>query len=276
MNGYSYSVGELKALIAESSQEFKAVLGPNVERDNKKNNSESYKESKKRAEDFDGGLNEPKKNKLGKKIDGNKTTLDYNPSNEPDKKYKDRVNAQAKGYTSDLEEKNGNKRGGAEFDDEGRILKQFNDARDNAENIKKDLQKGGLVGRTLPDEVFDKNHLNEDAPKPKRLKFKHTKFVNENQMLSRIPEEYKIDKQIIHMIDAADNEYIVECTLSQRSGMIETNIVNHRNKKVMNEQVNRMFALMDYNTPKGMTVQDKINESKGFKEFMDFAREKDQ
>ena len=55
MNGYSYSVGELKALIAESSQEFKAVLGPNVERDNKKNNSESYKESKKRAEDFDGG-----------------------------------------------------------------------------------------------------------------------------------------------------------------------------------------------------------------------------
>jgi hypothetical protein len=37
-----------------------------------------------------------------------------------------------------------------------------------------------------------------------------------------------------------------------------------------------MFALMDYNTPKGMTVQDKINESKGFKEFMNFAREKDQ
>ena len=110
MNGYSYSVGELKAPIAESSQEFKAVLGPNVERDNKKNNSECYKKSKKRAEDFDGGLNEPEKIKLGDKIDGNKTTLDYNPSNEPDKKYKDRVNAQAKGYASDLEEKNGNKK----------------------------------------------------------------------------------------------------------------------------------------------------------------------
>ena len=50
MAEYSYKVGELKKIVKESSQ-FKPVLGPNVKRDNEKNNSESYKDSEKRAED---------------------------------------------------------------------------------------------------------------------------------------------------------------------------------------------------------------------------------
>ena len=46
---------------------------------------------------------------------------------------------------------------------------------------------------------------------PKRLIFKKTTFVNESQMLSRIPEEYKVDGQKIYMKDCKGNEYIVEC-----------------------------------------------------------------
>lgn len=278
MTHYSYTVGELKKLIAESSQEFKPVLGPNVERDNKKNNEESYKETEKKAKDYDGGLNEPKKEKLQDKVDGNRTTLEYNPDIEPSKEYKERVEAQAKGYTSKLEQDNGNERGGVEMDDDGRILKQFTDARDNREKIKTQLQKSGLAARTYPDSAFDKNHLvKENAkPKTKMLKFKHTRFINESQMLSRIPEEYKLDGQRIHMIDADSNEYIVECTLSEKSGNVETLVVSHKNKKVMNEQVDKMFHLMGFETPKNQTPNERINEATEFERVLDIVRKGEQ
>ncbi len=269
---YSYKVGELKKLIAESSQEFKAKLGDNVERDNTKNNSESYKESKKRAEEFDGGIKEPEKIALGDKIDGNRTTLEYTPQIDPDESYKKKVEAQAKGYTSELEEKNGNERGGAEMDDEGRILKQFTDARNAREEISKNVKKSGLAAREFPDETFNVNHLVKEGMKAKRLKFKHTRFLNENQVLTRIPEEYKKDGQVIYMIDADDNEYMVECSLSSKSGVMETNIVSHKNKKVMNEQVNRMFELMGYSTPARMTPSEKINESSEMGRVLDLVR----
>ena len=50
------SVKALKRLVAESSNEFKAVLGPNVEKENKSNNGKAYRDAKKRAKDYDGGL----------------------------------------------------------------------------------------------------------------------------------------------------------------------------------------------------------------------------
>ena len=50
------SVKALKKLISESSNEFKAKLGPNVESEDKKNNGKAYSDAKKRAKDFDGGL----------------------------------------------------------------------------------------------------------------------------------------------------------------------------------------------------------------------------
>lgn len=270
-----YNVGDLRRLISENVRsEFKPVIGPNVESDDKKNNEESYKNSEKRAKDFDGGLNEPEKIKLGKKIDGNRTTIEYNPEVEPDEKYKERVAAQAKGYTSAAEEKNGIPRGGVEMDDEGRILKQFTDARDEREKIKKDLEKSGLAARTYPDSAFDKNHLvNENKLKPKRLKFKRTRFVNEQQALSKIPEEYKVDGQRIHLVDADDTEYIVECSLSQRSGMVETNIVHKHNQRVMEEQVNRLFELMDYKSPKGQTRSEKLQENTMVGNLLNITRE---
>lgn len=276
METISYKVGELKRIIKESSDEFKAKLGPNVESDNKRNNEESYKESEKKVKDYDGGLKDTKKPKLPKKEDGNRTTLDYNPVIEPEEKYKKRVEAQAKGYTSELEEKNGNERGGAEMDDEGRILKQITDARDEHDENKKKLQKAGLVARELPDEVFDKNHLTENKTlKPKKLIFKHTRFINESQVYSRIPDEYKVDGQKIYVNDVAGNEYVLECTKSVKSGNVEVHIVSHKNEKLMNEQVERMHELMDYNgneTCGRQCVTEKVNEEAAFKDIMDIAR----
>ena len=50
------TVKALKQLISESSNEFHAVLGPNVEKDNKSINGKAYSDAKKRAKDYDGGL----------------------------------------------------------------------------------------------------------------------------------------------------------------------------------------------------------------------------
>ena len=247
MNTVCYKVGDLRQMVRESANEFKAKIGTNVESENKRNNEKSYKESEKRAKDYDGGLKDPKIVELTDKTDNNQTTLDYNPSIEPDKEYKKKVDAQAKGYTSELEEKNGNERGGVEMDNEGRILKQFNDARDKREKNKVAIQKSGLTARELPDSVFDKNHLDEGKYlKPKKLIFKHSRFINESQVYSRIPEEYKNDGQRIYINDAAGNEFIVECMKSEKSGNVETRIISHKNERLMNEQVERIHELMGY------------------------------
>ena len=106
MTQISYKVGDLRRMIAESSQEFKPIIGTGVESDNKKNNDKSYKDSEKRAKDYDGGLAKEEKKKLQPKEDYNRTTMDYNPIVEPDKDTKERIQAQAEGYSSKLEKDN--------------------------------------------------------------------------------------------------------------------------------------------------------------------------
>ena len=56
-----YTINELRQLISESANEFKAKLGDGVVSDNKKENTKAYSDSKKRAKDFDGGGSEEAK-----------------------------------------------------------------------------------------------------------------------------------------------------------------------------------------------------------------------
>lgn len=251
MEQRTFLVKDLKRMISESASEFKPVIGANVTSDNKKNSEKAYKEAEKQAKELDGGLKDPKKGKLGDKTDANRTTLDYNPRTEPDKNYKERVKAQAKGYTSTMEEKNGIEKA-AEFDEDGQIFKQVTKSADEMKKQKEDLAHAGLVSQNMPKQ--EKNSLYETTLKPKRLVFKHTRFLNESHMLSRIPEEYKKNGQIIHMKDMNGNEYIVECQASS-TGYIETNIKGYSNKELMNEQIKRISELMGYK------AGDNLNES---------------
>ena len=275
MGQISYKVGDLKRIIAEQTSEFKPVLGPNVISDNKKNNDKSYKDAEKAAKDYDGGLQPEKKGELPEKTDGNRTTLDYNPRTEPDKSFKDKVDAQAKGYTSKLEMDNDIEKIG-EFDKDGKIKKQFTDASDKINKVKKDLADSGIQGHNLKDENKGKNTMYEQAkPKAKRLEFKHTKFLNEAHMLNRIPEEYKKDGQKIYMKDSVGNEYIVECTKSEATGFIETNVVGYNNPKLLAEQKERIEKLFDYETSKEFaptTAKQRIEENRSFQEIMDLSR----
>lgn len=271
----SYKVGDLRRIIKESN-EFKPVLGPNVESENKRNNEKSYKDSEKRAKDYDGGLKDPKKGTLPPKTDGNKTTLDYNPVTEPDKAYKERVEAQAKGYTSKLEQDNGIEKA-AEFDDEGKIFKQFKDAQTKRNELKDKIETSGLQGHNLPHEK--KHTLDESSkPKAKRLTFKNTTFLNEQQMLDRIPEHYKKDGQKIYMCDKSKNEYIVECVKSQKTGVMETNIIGYKNEAKAKDQVDRIFELMEYKTSKvsgnKINLNERANGDKNLHNMFDILRKK--
>ena len=251
MEQRTFLVKDLKRMISESASEFKPVIGPHVTSDNKKNSEKAYKEAEKQAKELDGGLKDPKKGKLADKEDANRTTLDYNPRTEPDKNFKERVKAQAKGYTSTMEEKNKIEKA-AEFDEDGKIFNQLTKSSDDLNKQKEDLAQSGLVSQNLPKQ--EKNTMYETTLKPKRLVFKHTRFINESYMLSRIPEEYKKDGQIIHMKDMNGNEYIVECQASS-TGYIETNIKGYSNKELMNEQIKRISELMGYK------AGDNLNES---------------
>jgi hypothetical protein len=258
-------------MISESTSEFKPVIGPNVTSDNKKNSEKAYKEAEKQAKDFDGGLKGPKKGKLADKEDANRTTLDYNPRTEPDKNFKERVKAQAKGYTSTMEEKNKIEKA-AEFDEDSKIFNQLTKSSDELNKQKEDLAHSGLVSQNLPKQ--EKNTMYETTLKPKRLVFKHTRFVNESYMLSRIPEEYKKDGQIIHMKDMNGNEYVVECQASS-TGYIETNIKGYSNKELMNEQIKRISELMGYKTGDNLTESVKYNRAdndKNFENMFDIIR----
>lgn len=270
------NVGELRKLIKESS-EFKAKLGPNVEGENKKNNEKSYKDSEKKTKDFDGGLraNSKKNSDLDRSDDLNQGMLDYTPKTEVNDDYKKRVKAQAKGYVSVEDEKNGSKDKDGEFDDNARIYNSMKKNADVRNKAKVEREHAGIVGSNT--EKKEKNTMYENnTPKPKRLTFKKTTFMNESQMISRIPEQYKIDGQRIYMRDKDDNEYIVECTKSEKSGKIDINILNFNNERVLNEQMDRMNKLFGYsvNEAQGnMTNKEKINESTNFQDILNKARE---
>ena len=271
MEQRTFLVKDLKRMISESASEFKPVIGPHVTSDNKQNSEKAYKEAEKQAKELDGGLKDPKKGKLADKEDANRTTLDYNPRTEPDKNFKEKVKAQAKGYTSTMEEKNKIEKA-AEFDEDGKIFNQLTKSSDDLNKQKEDLAHSGLVSQNLPKQ--EKNTMYETTLKPKRLVFKHTRFVNESYMLSRIPEEYKKDGQIIHMKDMNGNEYIVECQASS-TGYIETNIKGYSNKELMNEQIKRISELMGYKTGDNLTEsvkQSRADNDKNFENMFDIIR----
>ena len=246
------NVGELRSIIKESSREFKARMGKNVESDNKKNSEQSYKESRKRAENFDGAIldEEPKKKEIDRSDDMNRTTLGYTPSNMTPEMAK-RFKAQADGYTSVEQAEKGPKDHNAEMGD-GRIYNSIKNNETEKQKAKDEIQHSGLVSSKIKDNDEKKKGgmFESKTPKTKRLIFKKTTFVNENQMLSRIPEEYKIDGQKIYMKDSKDNEYIVEFSQSKRTGLLETYVIGFNNQRVLNEQVDRIHKLFEYDSVK--------------------------
>lgn len=258
------TVKAIKGLIKESQQEFKAKLGNGVESGNKTNNGKAYSDAKKRAKDFDGGLSDEvgeKKNEY-KKEDFNKTLMDYTPDNVTPE-YKKRVKK---------EFVNGDK-------ENEKIYKEFKKSGEEQQKNEKELKKSGLQAREWPDEVFDKgnmyesrdgfdmrqmlNSINEKITRKqfneshvKTVLFKNTEFLNEAHMISRIPDDFKKNGTSFKMKDKNGSEYLVEWDNNK------ANIIEHTNKKGMDESISRMKELFDYKTSDTKTnYSDRLNEN---------------
>lgn len=266
MNERIYTISELKQLISESTVDFRPRLGAGVETTNKKENSSTYSTAKKRANDFDGGGKEDKHERnVPEKTDGNKTTLGYTFDNEPDKKYTERIKRQAEGYTSAEEKKNKIDKIG-DFSD-----KTYNQFKKSEQEMAKNLEtakKSGLTARYAPEGTFKKKDMFE-SKKIAVLNFKNTTFLNESQMISRIPDDYKVEGSRFKVRDAGENEFIVEW----KEG--EASILSYENKKKLNESIEKFHKLSGYKSKehfKASSAQSRLNETVNFDNILNKAR----
>ena len=146
-----YTISELRAALQESEtkNEFKPVLGDGVEKGNKKNNGEAVKDITKEVGNFNGDKME---HTVVAPVDRNKTTLDvvWNEL-EPNKEWKDRVEAQVKGYPSVDNEKNTDVKdnGGLDYKGNEEFLKNREKLQKDWKGTVKDDMDAGLKGREL-------------------------------------------------------------------------------------------------------------------------------
>lgn len=251
-----YTLSEFCKNLKES-QEFKAKKGDNVEKEDKKNNEKAVNDILKQSKKFDGGIsNEEKRENSHDVTDYNRTTLDYDFAYEPSKEYKDRVKAQVHGFPSVENEKN------SKIKDENKGL----DFKGNEDFYERDAEKrkeiaaarqtdkhAGLKSRNLPKEAFKDNTLfKNENKKMKRLNFSKTIFLDESQMLKKIPDDMKVAGNKFYMRDAAGNEYLIECVDDKAvKGLVHTKILDYKNQEKIDEAFKRMKELYNYRSSGG-------------------------
>lgn len=251
-----YTLSEFCKVLKES-QEFKARKGKNVESEDKKNNEKAVNDILKQGKKFDGGLSDKKKKENPRDItDYNKTTLDNDFAYEPSKEYKDRVKAQVHGFPSVENEKNSKieeENDSLDFEGNKDFYEQNAEKRKKVADARQTDKHAGLKSHNLPKETFKDNTLyTNESRKMKRLNFSKTVFLNETEMMKKIPDDMKIDGNKFYMKDAVGNEYLVECVKDKAiNDIIHTKVVDYRNKEKIDETFKRMKELYGYKSSTG-------------------------
>lgn len=251
-----YTIGELLQLKEESARnEFNPKFGNGAKR-NSSDNDKAVKDIIKNAEklDKDGHRNDKPVQPRVEFPDYNKTTLDVNFEYEPDDKWKERVQAQVEGYPSvQNKEKNGYDQS-LGFDGN----KKFYDARKQMSKDRNDLdtveRESGLKARIKKDEIDYSNKTafkesqqrdTNEAKTIKRLIFKNTKFLSESQILSKVPEDYRVDENRFYMRDKTGTDYLIECK-ADPFGYVHMEVVSKYNKQQVNEELEKIKKLAGY------------------------------
>lgn len=251
-----YTLSEFCRVLKES-QEFKAKKGENVESEDKKNNEKAVNDILKQGKEFDGGLSDEKKKENPRDItDYNKTTLDNDFAYEPSKEYKDRVKAQVHGFPSVENEKNSKieeENDSLDFEGNKDFYEQNAEKRKKVADARQTDKHAGLKSHNLPKETFKDNTLyTNESRKMKRLNFSKTVFLNEAEMMKKIPDDMKIDGNKFYMKDAVGNEYLVECVKDKViNDIIHTKVVDYKNKEKIDEAFKRMKELYGYKSSVG-------------------------
>ena len=248
-----YTLSELKEAIIKESNDAKPIIGKGVIKDDVKNNVKAVKDIMKQTKDYN-DVPSSKRNtspEIGKDL--NKTTMDMEFAYEPDKAYKERVMAQVKGFPSVDNEKNTSAKDNDSLDFEGN--KDFYDGikkRSKETNDFKSIYKhAGLKTHNLPKETTKIKTAFQENKTMKRIVFKNTVFLNEENVKKRIPEDYKTDNNKFLMKDSIGNEYIVECKKDKDINYINTNIrLIKASPKIVNEELSRIKVLSSYSTSK--------------------------
>lgn len=248
-----YTFSELKEALIKESNEPKTVIGKDVIKDDAKNNVKAVEDIMKQAKEYD-HVSEEKRDtnpELGK--DMNKTTLDAEFTNEPSQDYKDRIKAQAHGFASVNDEKNSSAKDNPSLNYDGN--KKFYDevAKTSKEraDYKSDHRHSGLKAHNLPKKDTEIKTAFKESKIMKRLVFKNTVFLNEENVKKRIPEDYKTDENRFYMKDSIGNEYLVECHKDRDFNFIHTDATLVKaSPKLVSEELERMKALTSYSSNK--------------------------
>ena len=247
-----------------------------MESDDKKNAQEAYKEAEKRAKNYDGGLKTPEKRELNPRETGNKTMLGLDYDDEPNDRFKERVKAQVTGYSNELEQDNGIEKSG-DFNEDW-----YENEKETVENMaadKENIRTSGLVSSKLKekDDEYGKVHtaFKESKTPLKRLTYHHTKFINESQIFTKIPEDFKVDGNKFIVRDATDSEYLIEWCVDKKNNISEGRIINERNLKEADKTLDRMAELMGYNSSNVFgrsSSRSTVNENKNVEDMLNNIR----
>lgn len=279
-NNKVYSFSELRNILNEKKNEFKPKFGNgySLAADGKENEN-AVEDILKQGKEFDGGLQDNVKRKTNPEgiDDRNKTTLDYDYAYEPSESYKERVKSQVYGYSSKSEEDNSKKKDfekNASFEGNDDFYEKRKETRAKDADARQEYKHAGLKAHNLPKDTFKDKTLYTENKKMKRLHFKNTTFLNEEQMLKRIPDDYKVDGNIFLMKDSKGNEYLVECKKDAIcEGYIHTNVLSHNcGKQVVDEALENFNRLSGYKSSEYNKKVEQMAESKSYGRMLDISR----
>lgn len=265
-----YTVQQFCEILKES-HEFNPVIGKGVESEDKKNNEKAVKDSLKRTIDPANTI-KPEKKRINPQgaLDNNKTPLDVNFTYEPSKEYKERVKAQVNGYPSvqnQLYSQETKENGGLDYEGNKRFYDAQKEKQKKFVQAKQQEKSAGLKSRNLDKEMFKDKTLYNESKKVKCLNFKKTVFLNEEHMLSRIPDDMKVDGNKFYMKDKDSNCYLVECAKDKVLDYVHTKVIGYRNPNTINETFNRMEELYNYNSS-DTNKSSKVNETSMIEEMI--------
>ena len=78
------------------------------------------------------------------------------------------------------------------------------------------------------------------------------------------------------MKDIDENEYKVECSLNENTGLINMDVVSYKNDERLDESMKRIDELINYKTPATYAptnMKMRVEESKNFGDILNLSRE---
>lgn len=271
--GVTYSMKDFMRLL--EANESKPKIDPKIIRDDAKNNTEATAEILKQTAEYNNVGDIKRDTPPENPTDYNRTPLDVNFTVDPDKAYKERIQAQVEGYPSVANKKSSDVKENDSLDYEGN--KKFYDNREKVaaerEEALVQLRRSGLTAQHLDPEKFERNtaYTKKNEEKMKRLTFKTT-FLNESEVIKKIPADYCFNGSRFIMEDREGTQYVIECKAdSVVERLIHPNIVGVYNERKLQEEKNRWQELLDYKHTDSKAVVGKkcrLSEDKQFGDIM--------